>query len=71
MGRLLRALRLIRQVSPETDACREWYGDREVDEDRFSAMLAALEPPGRRRRRAVGQRMDTYSGLVPRSPLSR
>ena len=44
MGRLLRALRLIRPVLPQTDACREWYGDLEVDEDRFSAMLAELEP---------------------------
>jgi hypothetical protein len=33
MGRLLRTLRLIRRVSPETDSCREWYGDLEVDED--------------------------------------
>jgi hypothetical protein len=71
MGRLFRTLRLIRRVLPETDACREWYGDLEVDEDRFPAMLAELEPPRRHRRRAAGQRMDTYSGLVPRSPLSR
>ena len=45
----------------------EWYGDLEVNEDRFSAMLSELEPPVA----AVDQRMDTYSGLVPRSPLSR
>jgi len=69
MGWLLRTLRLIRPVLPETDVCREWYGDLEVDEDRFSAMLAELEPPGHRRRRAADQRMDTCSGLVRRSPL--
>lgn len=41
--------RLIRAGLPETDVCREWYGDLEVDEDCFSAMLAELEPPGRHR----------------------
>jgi hypothetical protein len=54
-------------VSPETDVCRDRYGDLEGDEDRFSAMLAELEPPGRR---AAGQRTDTYPGLVLRTSVA-
>ena len=41
MRRLLRTFRLVRGL-PETDVCREWYGDLEIDEDRFSCLAVGI-----------------------------